>query len=463
LKNYLKTSTIFNLAGLALAWLAIFAFFWWKAPPNFHSLDNFQTMARQATIVAIATLGMTCIIISGGIDLSVGSVVAFVTVIIALLLQLHLNPWIALLVGVIAGATWGFVNGFLITSLKVVPFIVTLGTYLLVRGAAKGFANNRTIDSPTSWLNDLTSQPEGNHAWYEFWKLFPTAVWVTVVGAILVSLMLKRTRFGRHVVAVGSNEQAARLCGVPVERVKLAVYVLAGVFAGLAGLMQYSRLTLGDPTAADGLELKVIAAVVIGGASLNGGQGSILGSLLGAWIMTTISTGCAQMGLDNWVEQMITGAIIVIAVAVDRLRANGAEITLPLESGSRLGWSFAFALIPVFTRVPLTFVSSTAFATTALVALLFFLGFAAVGWVALGPADGSTKGFIRGLVFTIIGGLVVSCVIAMAAAHGLSAFVSSLPGLAIAYIIRAIVAWCATYCALLLVQRVTQKVGQRTA
>ncbi len=322
MKNILKNSSLTNLLGLVIAWCFIFAFFWWKAPPNFHSLDNFQTMARQVMpIVGIATLGMTCIIICGGIDLSVGSVVAFVTVVIArLLLQFHVSPWVALLGGVVGGGLWGFVNGFIITRLKVVPFIVTLGTYLFVRGAAKGLANSRTIDSPSSWLNDLTSQPKGNHAWYAFWNLFPTGVWVTIVGAVLVAWMLKRTRFGRHIVAVGSNEQAARLCGVPVERVKLAVYVLAGLFMGLAGLMQYSRLTLGDPTAADGLELKVIAAVVIGGASLNGGQGSILGSLLGAWIMTTISTGCSQMGLDNWVEQMITGAIIVMAVAVDKLR-----------------------------------------------------------------------------------------------------------------------------------------------
>jgi ribose/xylose/arabinose/galactoside ABC-type transport system permease subunit len=348
MKNFIKTSSLFNLAGLVLAWIAIFAFFWWQAPPNFHSLDNFKTMARQDTIVSIATLGMTCIIISGGIDLSVGSVVAFVTVVIALVLQppprinpgngsifdslltavergaqvllrpAYEHPWAALIIGILAAAMWGFVNGMLITRLKVVPFIVTLGTYLLVRGAAKGLAHNHTIDSPTSWLNDLTSQPTGGDSW----RILPTGVWLTIIFAIMVAVMLKRTRFGRHIVAVGSNEQAARLCGVPIERVKLVVYILAGLMVGLAGLMQYSRLTLGDPTAADGLELKVIAAVVIGGASLNGGQGSILGSLLGAWIMTTISTGCAQMGLDNWVEQMVTGAIIVISVAVDRLRVR---------------------------------------------------------------------------------------------------------------------------------------------
>ncbi len=318
MKNLLKSSGIYNLLGLVVAWMGIFAFFWWKAPPNFHSLDNFKTMARQDTIVAIATLGMTCIIICGGIDLSVGSVVAFVTVIIAALLQAHMSPWVSLLLGVGAGGAWGLFNGILITRLKVVPFIVTLGTYLLVRGAAKGLAHNRTIDSPASWLNDLTSQPTDHDAW----RILPTGVWITIIGAIAVALMLKRTRFGRHIVAVGSNEQAARLCGVPVERVKLGVYCLAGLLVGLAGLMQYSRLTLGDPTAADGLELKVIAAVVIGGASLNGGQGSIFGSLLGAWIMTTISTGCSQMGLDNWVEQMVTGGIIVISVAIDRLRVR---------------------------------------------------------------------------------------------------------------------------------------------
>jgi len=316
--NKLKNTSVFNLAGLVVAWLGIFAFFWWKAPPNFHSLDNFKTMARQDTIVAIATLGMTCIIISGGIDLSVGSVVSFVTVVIATLLQSHMNPWLALLCGVGAGGVWGLVNGVLITRLKVVPFIVTLGTYLLVRGAAKGLAHNSTVDSPPSWLNDLTSQPSGADAW----KILPIGVWITIIGALAVAIMLKRTRFGRHIVAVGSNEQAARLCGVPIERVKLAVYCLSGLLVGLAGLMQYSRLTLGDPTAADGLELKVIAAVVIGGASLSGGQGSVLGSLLGAWIMTTISTGCSQMGLDNWVEQMVTGAIIVISVAIDRLRVR---------------------------------------------------------------------------------------------------------------------------------------------
>ena len=328
----LKNSSIFNLAGLAIAWVLIFAFFALKGPAAFHSIDNLETMARQGTIVSIATLGMTCIIISGGIDLSVGSVVALVSVVIAALLMSGKSPWIALLGGLAAGSACGLLNGILITKIKVVPFIVTLGTFLIVRGLAKWIANEKTINPPINWLDDIISRPPkqtspapggaiGNLI-YGVLHLFPIGVWLLLFLALLVSLMLKRTRFGRHIVAVGSNEQAARLCGVPVERVKILVYMIAGVFFGLSGLMTFSRLTLGDPTVAQGLELNVIAAVVIGGASLNGGQGSVLGSLLGAWIMTTISAGCSMMGWSTFVEQMVTGTIIIISVAIDRLRVR---------------------------------------------------------------------------------------------------------------------------------------------
>jgi ribose/xylose/arabinose/galactoside ABC-type transport system permease subunit len=136
--------------------------------------------------------------------------------------------------------------------------------------------------------------------------------------------LLRYARLGRHIFAVGSNELTARLCGVAVERVKLIVYTISAAFAGLAGLMQFSRLTVGDPTVAVGTELDVIAAVVIGGGSLSGGEGSILGSLVGALIMTVIRSGCSQLGLPNWVQEIVTGAIIVLAVALDRLRHRRA-------------------------------------------------------------------------------------------------------------------------------------------
>jgi ribose/xylose/arabinose/galactoside ABC-type transport system permease subunit len=145
-----------------------------------------------------------------------------------------------------------------------------------------------------------------------------------IVLAIVASLILNRTVFGRNVIAVGGNEEAARLCGIGVAATRTWVFALGGLFTGLAGLMQFSRLTVGDPTVAQGLELDVIAAVVIGGGSLSGGQRSIAGSLLGAIIMSTIRAGTSQMGLPNWVQEIVTGAIIVVAVALDRWRMTRA-------------------------------------------------------------------------------------------------------------------------------------------
>ena len=304
--------TLGPIAGL----IGIFVLFAAIGPESFSSSNNLETIARQTTIVGSAALGMTLIIISGGIDLSVGSMIALVTVVIAALLQAGVDPLFAALGGITIGALCGFINGFLITRLKVVPFIVTLGTYLVVRGAAKGFAHEQKIDAPLTWLMELLAAlPPG-----EGWRIVPWGVWLTAFLALLVAGMLIYTRLGRHIFAVGSNEQTARLCGVNVDRVKVIVYSLGGAFAGVAGVFQFSRLTVGDPTVAMGVELDVIAAVVIGGGSLSGGEGSILGSIVGALIMTVIRSGCAQMGLPNWVQEMVTGCIIVLAVAIDRWR-----------------------------------------------------------------------------------------------------------------------------------------------
>jgi ribose/xylose/arabinose/galactoside ABC-type transport system permease subunit len=160
---------------------------------------------------------------------------------------------------------------------------------------------------------------------YLVWRSrhWPPGVWLMLVLAGMVASMLRYTVLGRHIFAVGSNEQTARLCGVRVHRVKIGVYMLCGALAGMAGVMQFSRLTVGDPTVAAGKELDVIAAVVIGGGSLSGGEGSVLGSMIGALIMTVIRSGCSQVGergLPNWVQEIVTGAIIVLAVALDRLR-----------------------------------------------------------------------------------------------------------------------------------------------
>jgi ribose transport system permease protein len=305
-----------NRFGPLLGLAGIFALFALIGPPGFSSPYNLETIARQTTIVATAALGMTLVIISGGIDLSVGSIIALVTVVIAGLLQMGVDPAMAASGGILAGAACGALNGGVIVRFRVVPFIVTLGTLLVVRGIAKGLAREQKIDAPLTWLTDLLAALGPDRSW----QLFPSGVWIAVVLAIVVAGLLHTTRLGRHIVAIGSNEQTARLSGVPVERVKVLVYTLSGALAGVAGLMQFSRLTVGDPTVAVGLELDVIAAVVIGGGSLAGGEGSVLGTIVGALIMTVIRSGCSQMGLPNWVQEIVTGAIIVLAVALDRLR-----------------------------------------------------------------------------------------------------------------------------------------------
>ncbi len=302
--------------GPLIALVALYGVFATVTPDTFPTLVNLKTMVRQTSVVGLGALGMTLIIVLGGIDLSIGSAVAFVTVVIAWLLQAGWSPLAAALAGILVGGVCGLVNGTLITGLRVTPFIVTLGAMGIIRGAAKGLAHEQKIDAPLTWLNDLVAELPRDRAW----MLLPPGVWLTLALAVGTAVLLGYTRFGRHIVAIGSNEAAARLCGVRVPRVKVLVYVLAALLAGTAGLMQFSRLTVGDPTVAVGLELDVIAAVVIGGGSLAGGEGSILGALIGAMLMTEIRTGCTHAGLSMWLQEMIAGAIIVIAVALDRFR-----------------------------------------------------------------------------------------------------------------------------------------------
>jgi ribose transport system permease protein len=285
--------------------------------PQFFRAGNLELMARQTVIVCVAALGMTMVIVSGGIDLSVGSVVALSTVVTALLLRGGVMPAAAALGAVAAGAICGMLNGLLITQLRVVPFIVTLGTMLLVRGAAKGLADERRIEAPVTWINDLVRTVRDGRG-----LLLPAAIWMTAVLAIAIALTLRYTRFGRHLFAIGSSERTARLCGVRINWCKFAVYTIAAALAGLAGVMEFSKLSVGDPTVAVGLELDVIAAVIIGGGSLLGGRGSIVGTTAGAAIMSVIQVGCSQQGLPNWVQQIVTGTIIVGAVALDRWRTK---------------------------------------------------------------------------------------------------------------------------------------------
>jgi len=281
---------------------------------------NFKIVLIQTVIVGIGALGMTLIIVSGGIDLSVGSVVAFTSVLGARLLVADVNPALAVASVILGGGAIGLINGAVIAGLRMMPFIVTLGMMGIIRGAAKWLSNKQTVSAPeNSPVNSIMARLNPT----EFLPL-PTGVWIAVGLGIVMALVMNRTVFGRHIFAIGSNEATARLCGIRVRLTKLWIYGLAGLFFGLSGLMQLSRLTQGDPSVAIGLELDIIAAVVIGGASLSGGTGSILGAMIGALIMAILRNGTNQMGWETYVQEIIIGGVIVLAVGLDKLRQSRA-------------------------------------------------------------------------------------------------------------------------------------------
>jgi ribose transport system permease protein len=286
-----------------------------ESPSRYLSPFNLRIVLSQTVIVALGAIGMTVIIISGGIDLSVGSVIALAGVVTALGIRGGWSPALAAMAAILVGALVGLINGLAVTRLRVVPFIATLGMLGIARGAAKWLAEQQTINVPPTWINELAvTFPKPP------WLLLAPGVWLGLLLAILMAVVLRQTVFGRRVFALGSNEAAARACGIPTRKLKMLIYSLGGLFFGLAGVMQMSRLRQGDPTVAVGAELDIIAAVVIGGGSLSGGEGSILGSMIGALIMAFLRNGCQQMGWPNYIQEIIIGIIIVIAVALDRFR-----------------------------------------------------------------------------------------------------------------------------------------------
>ena len=305
---------LFGLASVAILFAVLTG-----APERYLSAANLRVVLAQTVIVAIGALGMTLIIIAGGIDLSVGSSIALSSVVTAVALRSDATPVIAVAAGILAGGGIGLINGLAITTLRVVPFIATLGMLGVARGLAKWVADQQTVNAAPTWINELAVTFPSQR-----WMLFPPGVWLAVALAAVMTLVLRNTVFGRRVFALGSNEAAARACGINTSRLKIRIYSIAGLFFGLAGVMQMSRLRQGDPTVAVGVELDVIAAVVIGGGSLSGGEGSIAGAMIGALVMSLLRNGCQQMGWPNYVQEIIIGLIIVLAVAADRYRASRA-------------------------------------------------------------------------------------------------------------------------------------------
>ncbi len=280
--------------------------------PYFLTVQNLSSVARQIAVINIIALGMTLIIISGGIDLSVGSVMAFAGICGTMLLQKGAPLPVAILGAVLGGAAWGLVNSLLITFVKISPFIATLGTM----GAARGLTLVITNGMPVVNLPESFGRlGDGN-----IFRVVPVPLVVLVVLALLTGLILKYTVLGRYAYAIGSNIEAARYAGIPVRGYLMAIYVFGGALAGLAGMIESSRLITGQPTAGQGYELSVIAAVVIGGGSLSGGEGTVTGTIAGAVLTGLISNGSNLLGVSPFWQQVLIGGVIVAAVAVDGLR-----------------------------------------------------------------------------------------------------------------------------------------------
>jgi len=284
------------------------------AAPEFLSAGNLADLLRRASAVAIAAVGATLVLCMGDVDLSVGSVIALSGVAGAFAMQAGVPVPLAVCVGIAVGAAAGLLNGVLAASLRIPSFIVTLGTLGALRGVALIVTSGESVSGLPRSLQRLAGD------------VGPVPVPLILLAATATGawFVLTRMRFGRHVYAVGSNRRAAELCGIQVERVRVGVFCAAGALAGLSGMIFTSRLITGTPTVAEGLELDVIAAVVIGGGSLAGGVGTVGGTLVGTAIMQVLANGCVLLGIDPFVQKVLIGAIVIAAVAFDAYRRRAA-------------------------------------------------------------------------------------------------------------------------------------------
>ena len=279
--------------------------------PSFMTTDNVLNILRQVSISALIAFGMTFVILTGGIDLSVGSTLALTGAVAATMLASGIDPVLTILAALLLGAVLGAVNGVIIAKGKVAPFIATLATMTIYRGLTLVYTDGR----PVSELgNEITFQMLGKGYFFGI----PVPVCTMILAFIVLYVIMHKTTFGRRVYAVGGNEAASKLSGINVDRVKIAVYSLTGMLAALSALILTSRLNSAQPTAGTSYELDAIAAVVLGGTSLTGGKGWIFGTLVGALIIGVLNNGLNLIGVSSFFQQVVKGIVILIAVLIDR-------------------------------------------------------------------------------------------------------------------------------------------------
>lgn len=279
--------------------------------PRFLSVANILNVFRQSSINAVIAIGMTFVILTGGIDLSVGSILAFCGAVSAAMLSSGINPVLSLLVALVLGLFFGIVNGFLVSVMKLQAFIVTLVTMTFLRGATLVFTNGKPIT-----VNDGGALFENIGGGYLF--NIPIPIYITLILFVAGHYILTNTRFGRYTYAIGGNEEATKLSGIKVNNVKIWIYGISGILSALAGIITTSRLFSAQPTAGTGYELDAIAAVVLGGTSLAGGVGKITGTALGAIIIGVLGNALNLLDVSSYYQMMIKAAVILIAVLIDK-------------------------------------------------------------------------------------------------------------------------------------------------
>ena len=298
-----------DYVGLAVVLLLLIGFFGWQTE-HFFSLTTFRTIANQIPDAVIIAVGMTFVLIIAGIDLSVGSVLAMAGAVLGVLLVQGVPLWLAVPGCLLVGLATGLLNGLFVIGWRLPSFIVTLGMLEAARGGAYLVTGSQTqyIGAPIERVTEFQllglSMP------------FLVAIGVVVLGQVVLS----GTAFGRHMLAVGANEETARLSGIPVRRVKLAVFAMSGMLAAAASVIHCARLTAADPNMGAGYELQAIAAVVIGGTSLMGGRGSVVNTFFGVVIIAVLENGLVQIGAQEPIKRLVTGCVIVLAVIVDYYR-----------------------------------------------------------------------------------------------------------------------------------------------
>lgn len=280
--------------------------------PNFLALNNILNILQQVSVIGFIALGMTFVILTGGIDLSVGSILALSGMVLGLMILSGVPELLAILIVLVLGGILGFTNGLFISKIRLEPFIVTLATMTMYRGLTLVISDGVPAMGITSNAPVLDFLSQGNLLG------IPVPTLLFLIVFLILMILLQKTIFGRGVYAIGGNEEVARLSSVPTGRVKTGVYVISGIMSAFAGVILTSRLSSSQPTAGTGFELDAIAAVVIGGTSLAGGRGRIFGTLIGVLIIGVINNGLNIMGVSAFYQQFIKGLIILIAVILDR-------------------------------------------------------------------------------------------------------------------------------------------------